>query len=391
MSDTKPSYSAVTDNTNTKASSLKTKDTPNAPSKPYVPKKTNSWNNQKGKQPWAQKANNGKQNNNTKKRFQGETVGLEDAIFYYGKDMNLKYVISKEKLLAFIGKKFTMSESTSIDKETPSLIGFATPAKHTEVDYKALPFWQQEAWKMEIKRHSNAEALLHRNLSSCYAIIWGQCTNTLKNKIKADPKYSTADSTKNSCNLFKIITEICNRVSTIDHVPTRYVESLYSIIGISGDKMGLSDYYEHFSARRKASASIGLTFASSELQSHMGLAKIKQFGGVKSTEFVDWEKNIEVNTDNEIYANIFMKQAGVRFAECRRDLYNDYTFGANYIPVTVDEAYALLQNYEGSAKFVQNQVKQNNRGNQNHDESYNNNNEKTSHAGHSFQQEQGFL
>ena len=80
--------------------------------------------------------------------------------------MNSKYVISKEKLLAFIGKKFTMSESTSIDKETPSLIGFATPAKHTEVAYKALPFWQQEAWKMEIKRHSNAEALLYRNLSS---------------------------------------------------------------------------------------------------------------------------------------------------------------------------------------------------------------------------------
>ena len=86
-----------------------------------------------------------------------------------------------------------------------------------------------------------------------------------------------------------------------------------------------------------------------------------------------------------------MKQAGDRFAKCRRDLYNAYTFGANHIPVTIDDAYALLQNYEGSAKFVQNQIKQNNRGNQNHDESYNNNNEKTSHAGHSFQQEQGFL
>mmetsp|Transcript_41969 Transcript_41969/g.42829 ORF Transcript_41969/g.42829 Transcript_41969/m.42829 type:complete len:109 (-) Transcript_41969:689-1015(-) len=96
MSDTKLSYSAVTNNTNTKASSLKTKDAPNASSKPNIPKKT------KGKQPWPQKANNGKQDNNTKKRFQGETAGLEDAIFYYGKDMNSKYVISKEKLLAFI-------------------------------------------------------------------------------------------------------------------------------------------------------------------------------------------------------------------------------------------------------------------------------------------------
>ena len=81
--------------------------------------------------------------------------------FYYRKDMNSKYVISKEKLLAFIGKKYTMSESTSIDKETPSLIGVPVP-----IAYDTLKFWEQEAWKLEIKQYSNAEALLHRNLSS---------------------------------------------------------------------------------------------------------------------------------------------------------------------------------------------------------------------------------
>jgi len=44
------------------------------------------------------------------------------------------------------------------------------------------------------------------------------------------------------------------------------VESLYSMIDITGDKMSLSDYYEHFIARRKASKAIGLSFASTNLQ-----------------------------------------------------------------------------------------------------------------------------
>ena len=109
-----------------------------------------------------------------------------------------------------------------------------------------------------------------------------------------------------------------------------------------------------------------------------------------SKELADWTKNLETNTNNEIYANIFMKQAGIRFAECRRELYNDYTFGTDHIPVTIDDAHALLQNYEGSAKFIQHQIKQSKKGSQNHDESYKNSNEKTSPAGHSFQQEQGF-
>ena len=375
MSDTKPSYSAVTDNTNTKASSLKTKETPNASTKLFEKKKTKD----KEKKPWPTK----KQDNNTKKRFQGETAGLEDAIFYYGKDMNSKYVTSKEKLLSYIGKKYTMSESTSIDKETPSLIGFILPKKHDKTAYDALKFWEQEEWKLEIKRYSNANALLVKNLSSCYAIIWGQCSNSLKNRIKAHTLYKTTDKTKDSCSLFKIITTICNRVSTIDHVPTSFVESLYSLMDMSGDKMSLSDYYEHFTAGRRAASSIGLTFDSTKLQAHMLQAQEKKMEA-GSTELVEWSKTVETNTDDEIYANIFIKQAGIRFAECRREMYNNYTFGTDQIPTTIDEAYALLQNYEGSAKFIQHQIKQSKKGNQNHDDN------KTLQSGHSFQQEQGF-
>ena len=375
MSDTKPSYSAVTDNTNTKASSLKTKETPNASTKLFEKKKTKD----KEKKPWPTK----KQDNNTKKRFQGETAGLEDAIFYYGKDMNSKYVTSKEKLLSFIGKKYTMSESTSIDNETPSLIGFILPEKHDKTAFELLKFWEQEEWKLEIKRYSNANALLVKNLSSCYAIIWGQCSNSLKNRIKAHTLYKTTDKTKDSCSLFKIITTICNRVSTIDHVPTSFVESLYSLMGMSGDKMSLSDYYEHFTARRKAASSIGLTFDSTKLQAHMLQAQEKKMEA-GSSELAEWSKTVETNTDDEIYANIFIKQAGIRFAECRREMYNNYTFGTDQIPVTVDDAYALLQNYEGSAKFIQHQIKQSKKGNQNHDD------DKTLQSGHSFQQQQGF-
>ena len=375
MSDTKPSYSAVTDNTNTKASSLKTKETPNASTKLFEKKKTKD----KEKKPWPTK----KQDNNTKKRFQGETVGLEDAIFYYGKDMNSKYVTSKEKLLSFIGKKYTMSETTSIDNETPSLIGIILPKQLKKADFDALEFFEQEEWKLEIKRYSNANALLVKNLSSCYAIIWGQCSNSLKNRIKAHTLYKATNNTKDSCSLFKIITKICNRVSTIDHVPTSFVESLYSLMDMSGDKMSLSDYYEHFTARRRAASSIGLTFDSTKLQAHMLQAQEKKMEA-GSTELVEWSKTVETNTDDEIYANIFIKQAGIRFAECRREMYNNYTFGTDQIPTTVDDAYALLQNYEGSAKFIQHQIKQSKKGNQNHDD------DKTLQSGHSFQQEQGF-
>ena len=147
--------------------------------------------------------------------------------------------------------------------------------------------------------------------------------------------------------------------------------------------MSLSDYYEHFTARRKASSSIGLKFDSTNLMSHMITAQGKKMTA-DSPELTKWEGEVADNTNNEIYANIFIKQAGIRFTECRREMYNNYTFGTDQIPTTVDDTYALLQNYEGSAKFIQHQIKQSKKGNQNHDD------DKTLQSGHSFQQQQGF-
>jgi len=40
-----------------------------------------------------------------KKGFQGETVGLEAVIFYYGEGTDVKWPVSKEKILAYIGKE----------------------------------------------------------------------------------------------------------------------------------------------------------------------------------------------------------------------------------------------------------------------------------------------
>eukprot|EP00536_Pseudo-nitzschia_multiseries_P014327 jgi/Psemu1/38275/gm1.38275_g len=145
-------------------------------------KKTNAWSNGK------------KQNKTSSKRFQGGTTGLEDDIFYFGKGMNTKWLDSKEKLLNYIGKKY--NETT---------------------------------------------ALVNQNLTSCYAIIWGQLTQTLRNKIKAESDFDKIDNAKNSPKLFTLVTKIFNQTATIDHQPTAIITSLYTMIGLNGLNMTFSN------------------------------------------------------------------------------------------------------------------------------------------------------
>eukprot|EP00536_Pseudo-nitzschia_multiseries_P019492 jgi/Psemu1/61006/gm1.61006_g len=74
----------------------------------------------------------------SKNKFQDGTTGLEERIFYYGKEMQSKSITSKEALLNYIGKKYTMSEVTSLENAKMTIVGMTHPAKHTKDEFKNL-------------------------------------------------------------------------------------------------------------------------------------------------------------------------------------------------------------------------------------------------------------
>lgn len=54
-----------------------------------------------------------------KKGFQGSTKGLEDHnIFYYGKGMDAKCLTTREKIIKYVGKKYSTNEEMSIKNGT---------------------------------------------------------------------------------------------------------------------------------------------------------------------------------------------------------------------------------------------------------------------------------
>lgn len=351
----------------------------------------------KKKMPW-NKSKGGKPNNNSKtdpkKRFQGGIAGLEDHYFYYGKGMNVKLVTTKEKILIYIGKKYTMSESASLQAGKPKLIAMKHPDKLKKAQHDALEFWEQEQWKNKMKRYDDAMASVHKNLSSCYAIIWDQMTNPLKNKLKADDEFRIIEEEKDACKLWTLISKICNKVTSIDDFSTRLFDSLYSIIELTGNKMSLSDYYDHFVERRKQCKASGIEF-NTDLQRTALKDRFTKEHGSSSADYSQYVTDLDHHCNEQMYALMFMRMAGDRFAECRREINNDFTKGTDHIPRSVDEAYSLLQNYEGSSKYIQSHIKNNNgsraqssnSSNETEDTNYNS---KAKFPGHSFQQQEGF-
>ena len=334
---------------------------------------------------WGKKGNPNNQNpnNGKNKKFQGGTKGLEDNTFYYGPGMDAKFIASKEKVLNFLQKKFSASEKISILNGQLTLVGIAFPKKiKDDAEFKALEMWEQEQWRNEMKRYNDYKYSVHKNLTTCYGIIWDQMTTALQNQLRRDSSFKTIELEQSSPKLFMLLSDICNKSSDVDHFMTRSVESLYGITNLSGNRMSIAEYHKLFVAKRNIAANSGHHFSSTILVAEVTKTKKKKTGWLDTdADFKTWNADVLSHADEFFYATIFLRRSGDRYEEVRRTLKNDFVKGNDNIPMTVEDAYALLQSYQLEPK--KNQTKDQSK---KVDETDDNPNNKGKYPGHSFQQ-----
>jgi uncharacterized LabA/DUF88 family protein len=230
------------------------------------------------------------------------------------KDMDVKFMTSKEHLLNYIGKKYSSSEEVSIKNNQVTLLGHVQPEKHKiKSKFEKLEFWVQEQWQIDMKRYTDMMQTLNKNLTSCYAIFWGH-------QLKRESTYKQIDIDRDAPELFALITTVCNKTSNIDHYMMRSIDSLYSITELSGSKMSLGDFYKHFVAKRRTATLAGIEFNSIEQQTAARKTEqIKNGWTALTTEFIVWSKNVKLHAEEQAFAMIFLRQAGKKRTTMRKE------------------------------------------------------------------------
>jgi hypothetical protein len=190
--------------------------------------------------------------------FKGETEDIEEHTFYYGKGMADKCLVSKEKFIGYMGRKYGASEKQSLEQGTLTIVGAAKPKEiETKVEFEGMFYSAQEEWKHEMKRYKDMTAKTTMNLSCGYSILWEQCNQPLKNKIKTDPRFADVEAISDVIELLEIISEICNSTTTISHYTMRMMEANYNLHYINGEGMELSKYATVFAERTKVAEQCG--------------------------------------------------------------------------------------------------------------------------------------
>jgi hypothetical protein len=275
-------------------------------------------------------------NNNThlsKGNFKGSTVDMNGHVFecyeergdrtqfprtldalgeYAAK--NLKY---PEDLKSMFGE--TMSAPTLI--EVPNLL--LLPSRRDEL-----------IWEAAIKTFSRRSETLQSNLTTLYAVIWGQCSEAMRTKIRALDDFPTQNPINNCIWLLREIKGVTHQFDTKRNVFLSLLDArIVYYTCKQGPNQSNADYLEIFSANVEVleyyKASVGESYL--------------LIDDVNGTRTVAQRTAL---ARNATIAMSFLRGADSRrYATLWSDLANQQTRGNDQYPTDLTLAYGMLVNY----------------------------------------------
>ncbi len=112
----------------------------------------------------------------------------------------------------------------------------------------------------ESKSHSNRVATLEKHRGQVYALIYGQCTQVLQDKMKQDKGWPAVSISYDPLLLYKLMERVIMK-QTEDQYPVAALwEQLCNVTQARQGNMTNIEYYERFNTKIDVAESVGVSF-----------------------------------------------------------------------------------------------------------------------------------
>lgn len=187
---------------------------------------------------------------------------------------------------------------------------------------------------------------LTSNKSALWALLWGQCSDGLRAKVRAAENFSTEESNFNVFWLIQNIKRVMNKFDGGKHVFTALIKARKAVYNCKQGSMTDEDYLRTFTTVKDV-----LESYQGELGEHYSHAP--EFDDDGDPIGID-ERTIIAR--NRTLAALFIANADPRrYGSLTTMLANDFAMGVDKYPADLNAAYALLCNFESPAQRTQHQ------------------------------------
>ena len=305
-----------------------------------------------------------------------------------------KWMTSRQKFINYAAKTYGDNEKTSLQKRDITIITMDEPIEPVESELTGLTKLKRELkmnhYMHDYKVYMDIYLKTANNLTKLYEVLWGQCDPIMKNKIKADRRYTLADAKKSSIELLSIIETICAQGDITKNKRVQRLVARKKVLTFrQHDEMDLGDYLEKFEILVSVAEKTGVKFYDDddikdvieELELLNGIGTdsfdeeeeddndeegdeagvLKKKTTAKAKAPTKWSELPKEDKDEvsrlareRALAIIFFDNSNDnKYAIYKQECRNAMTKGRDEYPTTVIEAYTALEDFRFNPKLYQ--------------------------------------
>ena len=192
-------------------------------------------------------------------------------------------------------------------------------------------------WKEDVKEYSKRLRIMRGNLAAIQAVVWGQCSEAMKAKIKSIHDYDTKTT---ECDCAWLLKNIKAVTMQFDDKRNGYVSLLDAMAGFLNCRQQQGQTADSYLESMKSWVDT-IEHHGGSVVYNPKLAPEKDANGITRT---DEERNI-IARDQTLAVALIRGADPTRYGTLIAELANQYTMGTNGYPNDITSAYSLLVNY----------------------------------------------
>ena len=211
---------------------------------------------------------------------------------------------------------------------------------------------------------SSEEAAVHYNLGKSYsvrqdkpvtvrgqvfALIYGQCTQLLQDKMKQEKNWIAASASYKPLDLYKLIENVVVK-QTEDQYPVAAVCKQYcQVYNAKQGSNNNTEWYKRFNTNVEVAESVGCVFANDKTLDYCAqLEHKKSYAALGPPE----QAAVDILARERFMAFGLLKTAGSSHDKIKSDLSDDFTKGTDNYPITSQQILLLLDKYSKKPTLV---------------------------------------
>jgi hypothetical protein len=207
---------------------------------------------------------------------------------------------------------------------------------------------ETQLWELRVVEFSKRILKYEENLRSAYSLIWGQCTDALREKIKANTGYVIISNNYQTIELMKSIRDCVYKFESQKYGPHGLHESIRRFYMLSQDKNATCpDYLEKFRNHIEVVSHCGGSPGIHPSRVNSILLRNGHNINTTNGQKIAAEKECR---EEYLATALLLSSDRKRFGKLVEDIENDHIRGIDKYPKTIVDAYSLLVHWKQDPK-----------------------------------------